>query len=219
VEMAHILASDLGLSLALTQVSRRDLATDLDGGACDLVMSGVAITTDRAAQMAFSASYLDETLAFVVPDHLREAFSSWDAIRSRGKLRIGMPSLSTYIAKVRQELPDAELVPIHSVDDVFGSKMFPFDAVVLTAERGSAWTLLHPQYSIAVPRPQSVKVPLAYPIAAHDEALAKVVSTWIELKQKDGTIDALFAHWILGRDVSARAPRWSVIRNVLHWVG
>ena len=78
---------------------------------------------------------------------------------------------------------------------------------------------MHPQYSVAVPGPQPIKVPLAYPVAARDEALAKLVSTWIELKRKDGTIDALFAHWILGRDASVRQPRWSVIRNVLHWVG
>jgi ABC-type amino acid transport substrate-binding protein len=218
VEMAHVLAGDLGVSLELTPVSRRDLAADLDGGACDVVMSGIAVTADRAAQMAFSASYLDETLAFVVLDHLREPFSSWDAIRSRGRLRIGVPPLPTYIAKIRRELPDAELVPIDSVDQVFADKTFAFDAIVLTAERGSAWTLVHPQYSVAIPRPQPIRGPLAYPIATRDEALAKVVSTWIELKQKDGTIDALFAHWILGRDASARQPRWSVIRNVLHWV-
>jgi hypothetical protein len=89
---------------------------------------------------------------------------------------------------------------------------------VLTAERGSAWTLLHPQYSVAIPKPQPIKVPLAYPIAHHDEALATLVGTWIELKRKDGTIEALFAHWIMGRDASARRPRWSVIRNVMHWV-
>jgi hypothetical protein len=44
---------------------------------------------------------------------------------------------------------------------------------------------------------------------------SRVVSTWIELKQKDGTIDALFGHCVLGRDISPRRPRWSVIRREL----
>ncbi len=35
-------------------------------------MSGVAVTTDRARDVLFSDSYLDETLAFVVPDDQRE---------------------------------------------------------------------------------------------------------------------------------------------------
>jgi Na+/H+-dicarboxylate symporter len=218
VEMAHILAGDLALALELTPVSRAGLVADLDAGRYDIVMSGIAVTTERAAQMAFSASYLDETLAFVVPDHLRAPFSTWDSIRSRGRLRIGVPALPAYIAKVRQELPDVEIVPIDSIDQVFGDNSFAFEAAVLPAERGSAWTLLHPKYSVVVPMPRPIKVPLAYPIGARDEALAKLVSTWIELKQKDGTIDALFAHWILGRDAKIRQPRWSVIRNVLHWV-
>jgi ABC-type amino acid transport substrate-binding protein len=61
-------------------------------------------------------------------------------------------------------------------------------------------------------------VPLAYPIARNDQALAAFVNTWIELKRKDGTLDRLYRYWILGQDPAARQPRWSVIRNVLPWV-
>ena len=42
-----------------------------------------------------------------------------------------------------------------------------------------------------------------------------MVNTWIELKRKDGTIDQLFAHWILGQDVAQKRLRWSVVDNVL----
>ena len=31
------------------------------------------------------------------------------------------------------------------------------------------------------------------------------MNTWIELKRKDGTLDALYAHWVMGRD--AAPPR------------
>ena len=62
-----------------------------------------------------------------------------------------------------------------------------------------------------------MKVPLAYPIARHDQALASFINTWIDLKRKDGTIDELFAHWILGRDATPHRRRWSVVDDVLHW--
>jgi hypothetical protein len=52
----------------------------------------------------------------------------------------------------------------------------------------------------------------------HDREMAEFISTWIELKKKDGTIDMLYKHWILGTSEASRKPRWSVIRNVLHWV-
>ena len=218
IEMAYIMAGDLNLALELVPVSRRILDAGLDAAVCDLVMSGVMVTTNRAAQITLSPSYLDETLAFVVPDHSRESFSSWQTIRDKGRLRIGVPALPYYAEKVRQELPEAEIVSFESTDEVFVQAKMTFDAVMLTAERGSAWTLLHPQYSVAVPKPRLVRVPLVYPIAGHDEAFGKFVAAWIELKRKDGTIDALFAHWILGRNDAAKAPRWSVARDLLHWV-
>jgi hypothetical protein len=43
------------------------------------------------------------------------------------------------------------------------------------------------------------------------------VNTWIELKQKDGTLNRLYKYWILGLDAAPKQPRWSIIRNVLHW--
>src|SRR5262249_32671307 len=104
------------------------------------------------------------------------------------------------------------------VDDLFEPRDPPLDAFLATAERGSAYTLLHPAFSVAVPRPRPVKVPLGYVVAGRDQTLATLVNTWIELKRKDGTLDELFAHWILGQDPARHEPRWSVIRNVLHWV-
>jgi proton glutamate symport protein len=44
------------------------------------------------------------------------------------------------------------------------------------------------------------------------------MNNWIELKRKDGTIDAIYKHWILGQETTLRQPRWSIVRNVLHWV-
>jgi ABC-type amino acid transport substrate-binding protein len=79
-------------------------------------------------------------------------------------------------------------------------------------------TLLNPKYTVVVPEPGVVKIPLAYPVAKRDQGWAPFVNTWIELKRKDGTIEALYGHWILGRQAVKRQPRWSVIRNVLHWV-
>ena len=71
--------------------------------------------------------------------------------------------------------------------------------------------------SVAVPKPNGCKVPLAYIIAGRDEPLVGGVNTWIDLKRKDGTIDELFAHWILGRDALAHVRRWSILDDVLGW--
>jgi ABC-type amino acid transport substrate-binding protein len=133
-----------------------------------------------------------------------------------GALRLGVPNAPYFLRRVRQELPDAEVVPTEGMAEMFAAHTPPIDAFVAPAERGSAYTLLHPEYAVVVPKPRPLKVPLAYVVAGRDRDMAALLNTWIGLKRKDGTIDELFAHWILGQDAVPRQPRWSVLRDVLH---
>ena len=72
VELAHRLAAELHVGLEFRPVDRATLDETLSNGYCDLVMAGIAVTTLRAGTTLFSAWYLDETLAFAVPDHALE---------------------------------------------------------------------------------------------------------------------------------------------------
>jgi ABC-type amino acid transport substrate-binding protein len=120
---------------------------------------------------------------------------------------------------LHDRLPHA-VIQVHAgeIASLFDRAATHADAIVLPAERGSAWTLIYPAYSAIVPGPDPIRVPLAYPIGKRDPALAAFVNTWLTLKRKDGTLDAAYKHWILGQDAAPRQPRWSIIRNVLHWV-
>jgi Na+/H+-dicarboxylate symporter len=218
VELAHHLAGELRVDLEFVPVDRNGLDEDLASGYCDIVMSGVPVTTDRASRTLMSTAYLDETLAFVVPDATRDQFATWEGMRSRGAITIAVPDLPYYVEKLRLLLPKAVLRRMDDVSDVFASRSPDVDGVALPAERGSAWTLIHPAYTVVVPAPGVVKIPLAYAIAQQDRRFGELVNTWIELKRKDGTLDELYQYWILGRDRAARPTRWSIIRDVLHWV-
>lgn len=215
VEMALQLAREFGVELELVPVERRSLDRGLDPAVCDLLMSGAAVSADRAARVLFSSSYLDETIALVVLDHRRAAFASWRDIQAMPQLRIGIPRSAYYEAALRRELPGAIVQPFDVSDAMFAPQNPPLDALVLTAERGSAYTLRHPEYSVVVPRPRPFKVPLAYAVAGRDQPLAAAVNAWIDLKRKDGTIEDLFDHWILGKDAAPQQRRWSVLDDVL----
>jgi ABC-type amino acid transport substrate-binding protein len=178
----------------------------------------VVVTPQRASNLLFSSSYLDETMAFLVLDHRRAEFSTWASVRGLGPIRVGVPPVSSVEARLRSEAPQATIVPFTTVEQIFTSPRIEADAFLTSAERGSIWTLLHPDYSVVVPRPGVVTAPVAYPIANRDARLADFINTWIELKKKDGTITGLYDYWILGRTGDRAAPRWSVVRDVLHWV-
>ena len=153
IELAHRLAREMGVTLAFVPVDRERLAAQLAEGYCDLVMSGVVVTTNRAREVLFSDSYLDETLAFVVPDDRRDQYATWDAIRDRGALTIAVPDVPYYVDKLRDLLPRA-VIEVHAggIEPLF-EPAAPHDALALPAERGSAWTLMYPAYPWSCPVP------------------------------------------------------------------
>ena len=48
IEMAHTLARDLGVQLEFVPIERSRMVEQVNAGYCDLIMSGVAVTPDRA---------------------------------------------------------------------------------------------------------------------------------------------------------------------------
>ena len=219
IELAHRLAREMGVTLAFVPVDRERMAAQLEEGYCDLVMSGVIVTTARAREVLFSDSYLDETLAFVVADDQRDQYADLGR-HSRSGCRDDRHSRCAVLRPrgprppAACSHPGARWRPRAAVR----SSSSTHDALVLPAERGSAWTLMYPAYSVVVPGPDPIRVPLAYPIGKRDQSLAAFVNTWIALKRKDGTLDATYKYWILGQETARRQPRWSIVRNVLHWV-
>jgi Na+/H+-dicarboxylate symporter len=93
IEMAHLLAKELGVNLEFLLIDRKNMAKRLNEGYCDIVMTGLAITTGRAQKMAFSKSYIDQTAAFIIKDHRRDEFKSWKDIKMIDSPRIGIPDV------------------------------------------------------------------------------------------------------------------------------
>ncbi len=214
VELAHALARDLRVRLELVPIDRERIIDAIEARSTDIVMAGVAITAERAAAIPFSASYLDETLAFIVPDHRRDEFASWEALRGRTDLTLAAPDLPYYVDLMRRLLPRAQIAVMPDLEARMAAGAVDADAIVAAAERGSAWTLLHPEFTVVVPQPGLVRIPLAYPLVRDDE-WRKFVDQWLELKRKDGTLEELYAYWILGRDAAEKQRRWSILDDVL----
>jgi ABC-type amino acid transport substrate-binding protein len=221
VEMAHRLAKELGVSLEFIPFEVDTMAQQLNGDHFDIIMAGVPMYTPRLETMSFSAPYLDVTFAFVVKDNRREEFATVEKImttRGRG-LTFGVRGGYEYYSnRAKETLPLAKVVQLESYRDFFEDNTGKVDALVTSAEVGAAWTLLYPEYQVVVPKPVLSLLPLGYPVADGNTEMADFLSRWIDLKKKDNTIEKTYNYWILGQGVTIKEPRWSIIRNVLHWV-
>jgi len=215
-DMAHRLAQDLECRLEFVPVSLGSMAQALDQAECDLVMSGIPVTSTRLANLRCSASYLDVTFALIARDYRRRELDDLEEVRE-AQLRIGISPDGYFRRLVKRELPNAELVPLEETADFFEDDSLELDAMLIDAEGGSAWTLLYPGYQVVVPEGLSAKQPLAYPMSRESEALSTFVSGWIDLVQKRGLSQQLYDHWILGKNLTATRPRWNVLRDVLGW--
>lgn len=220
VEMANLLATELGVQLAFVPFKHGEIAEQLASGDFDIVMSGLTTTSDRMRVMEFSLPYMEVTLAFVVRDYLRAQFSDLERLKAMDPLTIAIPGKGDqfYADLLKRALPQVEIVTLDSPQEFFESGRESVHAMLGTAESGSAWTLLYPKFSIAVPKPAIYRVPLGYAVPVNDSRFVSYMNNWVSLNKANGTVDRLYDYWILGKNAVPKQPRWSVIRDVLGWV-
>ena len=91
------------------------------------------------------------------------------------------------------------------------------DALAMSAQAGSAWTLIYPNFSVVVPSGMRIKGSTAFALPRDVPDMTRYLDTWLELAEKNGVTEQLFNHWILGRGEQRLPPRWSVMSNMLGW--
>ncbi|MDJ0900223.1 MAG: cation:dicarboxylase symporter family transporter [Xenococcus sp. MO_188.B8] len=218
IDLAHRLARDLNKDIEFVPLKFLKLEQQMKEDYFDIAMSGVVATVERAQEITLGKAYIYSKLALVVPDYRSKEFSTLESIQAMKNLRIGTPEYVT--EEIKSLLPNAEFLDIDADRDFFAGTGTgtDWDALFITAEHGSAWTLLYPDFQVVTPFPSKlITFPRVYPFQ-NDAVLEQILEHWIELSQNDGTIQDVYNYWILGQGTEKKEPRWSIIRNVLHWV-
>ena len=221
IDAMYNLARDLGVKPVFIPLEHDSYAAALTDGTVDLIGTSMVITTETLRQVLFPAPHMDVTAAFLVRDYDRGRFVDMETVRSSEGLTIAVAGDSQsdyFINKMVGDFPNASIMRVDSVDSLFNDDSAFYDAVLVSAEGGSAMTLLHPEFSVVVPRPGTFSVPLGYAVSPDNRRFADFLGGWIEIKKKEGDFQRYYDHWILGQSSEDKQPRWSVIRNVLGWV-
>lgn len=215
VELANALARELGVKLEMVKI-KRDQAVDLlNNGYIDMVMSGNILTI--SSDVIYSAPYFYQTFAFIVEDYRKDEFNTIANIYEHDSLRIGILDYPYYIDKLKSILPDAKIIKLNSPREYFVDDGTTMDAMIFTAEAGSAWSMVYPEYSVTVPTDRTSKVPVCFGLPKGDVEFYNFINRWILLKTTDKTIDRITDYWIYGQSEELQTPRWCVASNVLGW--
>jgi len=218
VEMAYDLARSLNISrIEFVPVTGTTLAESLDSGYCDIIMSAVMVNEERLGAMKFTDPVVTVHLAFVVPDGKKEEFTKLDTVQKMDSLRVAVFNNTALFRAARLLLPRATIVPIDSREEFFtGGKA---DALMIPAEEGYTLTLLYPFYDVAIIEPfDTYQMMYGYPVARNSsESYLLALNYWIRMENDYGMLEKKYDYWVLGKIPGTVEPRWSVVRNVLHW--
>ena len=223
IEMAHRFAQRLELSIEFLSANTEGVAEDLlNRGICDLYMRTLPIDVHKSKRYGLSSPIYESSLGLIVRDYRRYEFQSWKNIREFGEsLRLAVEDTPENILGLRSYLAKATIVPIESMEQqlkFLKSGGEGIDAIADMAEEGGALTILYPSFSLVVPKP-TVFFPVAYAVARGNNDLLTAFNAWLLAEKSEGNVDALYRHWMLGEAAKVKkAPRWSVVRDVLGWV-
>ena len=220
IDLAVSMATSLGLEAEFVPVDLQEFPSLLAGGVID-IMPSVWYLPYWFDSVRLSKPYMMVNVGFAVLDERRHDFSDLATIRASHDLRVGIPLSVTQENRHRLERyfgnADPEFIELDSWVPFFEGKHPEIDAFLMPAENGSAWTLLHPEYTMVVPQPDPVKRPSAFGMALDAVELARVIDQWVLFATNEGAIQRTYDYWILGQGAEDKQPRWSILRNVLGW--
>jgi Na+/H+-dicarboxylate symporter len=216
VAFAYDLARSLGVRLAFIPFEWNALEPDLAARRFDIAMAGIYASTQRLTALSASAPYYQSPTALLVPSARAQRFRSRETILAMRGLRLAMsvdPVLHPMWARL---FPNAEIVmvPDYRTPPDFSR----VDAAIWTLEQAAALARSHPGITAVVPRDLGHPFLLSYLMPPGSDEMAHFVNYWLELRRADGMRTREVNYWILGRPRAVAAPRWSVLRDVLHWI-
>jgi hypothetical protein len=153
-----------------------------------------------------------------VSDKSRKTFSNIDTINENSKIQIAVLKGSAFESTAKELFPSKDLVLIESYQEF--DPQDTFTALLWEEQEAIAWSMSHRGFKLVYPQPPMGYDTIAYPIRNDSPRFIHYLDQWLELKKSQGFTEKQYELWIKGKTEIAAPyePRWSIVRNVLHWV-
>ncbi len=198
IEIINLLADDLGITIEFVRIFHKQAKKLLSSGYLDMT-TGMPVTPRNMQDYTLTVPYSSQSMAFLVKEERRKEFSDWQNIISREDLIIGIPEIFYSENVVKRYFEKTTAWEISTPRLFFKEKHQNIDGMLFGAATASAWTLLHPDYTVIVPKPARPELSMAFAISTNDHAFEIFMRNWIVMKQKNKDIDHLFNYWIAGK--------------------
>lgn len=199
IEVLNLLADDLEVDIEFVRIFHNEAQKLLSSGYLDMT-TGIPLIPNNMKKFTLTVPYSTQSLAFIVHDGRRSEFTTWEKIISNEQLIIGIPELYYSENLVNRHFEHGTIWEISTPRLYFKKEYEHIDAMLIGAPTASAWTLLHPEYTVVTPKPAQAPLSMAFAINNKDTAFELFMRNWIHMKKQNNNIDQLFQYWIAGKE-------------------
>ena len=219
IDIISLFAKDIDCKIKFVPYILDSLDKQLNRGDFDIAISGIKMDVERMYNLDLTIPYLEFNTGLVVKDYKRTRFSSMQEINNMDSVVFAVVGIDKLYAKqIEAFLPNSHVVVLNSYKDFFMDKNNSFDALITSAEAGSAWTIKYPEYKVVVPQEHPGIVPIVFALKKGNREFKDFLSNWIIFTKSKPRQTEIYNHWILGVGAKKQTKRWSIAKDVLHWI-
>ena len=205
VELARAMAVAMNLELKIVEIPFGELLIALEQERVDMVMSGVAITPQRASKVTFIGPYTLSAKSLLTTARVKEAEIS-TAEFNHPEVRVVALENSTSALFVEQNLPEASLYAIEYYDEGIQELLSgKIDAMVADIPILKLARLRNPEAGLGIIEPPIAVEPIGIAIPGNDAQFANLVRNFLTAFEKTGLTSALRKRWLENDDWIAAA--------------
>jgi Na+/H+-dicarboxylate symporter len=213
IACAFKLAKDLDCSVEFIPMNRDHLGEELTANVYDIGMSAILMDEKRLLKMDFSNPYTQQQNVLLIARKRLPEFGDYNAIKSMPSLRLG--ATGDYKLVANRYFPEAKQVEEPLFSELLSGEI---DAVIWSKVPAFIWCLSNPDYVVLNLGNVLGEFYFAYACKLGALNWAIFLDEWLQLKEQSGFLEEQRNYWLEGKPPASQSMRWSVIRNVLHWV-
>ncbi len=212
IAYAYSLANDLDCTIQFVPFSFHQIGAELLAGKFDIGMSSIIISESRLIDMEFTFPYFQDNNVLIVSNEKKNRFLHLKDFVQSSNLVVGAGGAQIEIAK--HLFPKAKIIDIETDQDLFNKEI---DVILWSETTAVIWCLYHPDFVTISYGTELGRSYFGYPIRKHATDLGFFLNSWMNLKEQSGFKKRMHSYWIDGIVPKEKKPRWSILRNVLHF--
>lgn len=192
IELAQMMADDMGVELIVQDLDWKGLIPALTSGKADFIAADMTPTAKRSMQVMFTAPvFFSETIAFAKKD---KGYTSWEELNKAG-ISVGATQASSWAETARKLLPEAELKEYaggtaQAVQAVVAGRVDAgiSDIATISGFQSSDDSLVTLEGLMA-------KEPLGFAVRPDSPHLLNALDNYMRLIALDGRLEAKVQYW------------------------